>query len=73
MERADGTWAVRLLFQQGPYRMAVETGRLQRWTTEEPCSPDELALELQMFGVEEPHGEHFGTSTDPAGRQWLIE
>jgi hypothetical protein len=73
VERTDGTWAVRLLFQQGAYRMGVETGRLELWTTQEPCTPDDLAQELRMFAVEEPHGPSFGEMVDEHGRHWLIE
>jgi hypothetical protein len=73
VERTDGTWAVRLLFQQGNHRLGVETGRLELWTTQEPCTPDDLAQELRMFAVEEPHGDGFGEAVDEHGRRWLIE
>lgn len=74
VERPNGGWAVRLLFHQGPHRMGIETGRLERLlTTQEPCTPDELAGELQMFAVEEPHGDLFGDSTDASGRLWFID
>lgn len=73
VERLDGSWAIRMLFHQGLHRMGVETGSLESWTTAEPCTPDELAGDLAMFAVEEPHGDHFGETTDAGGRRWVID
>jgi len=71
VEREDGTWAVRMLFHQGPNRMGVECGDLE--AAYPGCTPEDFAVDLRLFVVEEPHGEQFGSHTDAAGRRWLAE
>ncbi len=67
----DGSWRVTLLWHQDVYRFGFEVRDLHDPVVVGWPTPEQAALDLRMFFVEEPHALH--GKQDESGRYWVTD
>lgn len=65
----DGSWRVVLLWRQRQHRLGYTVKNLADPIVLGPATPEQAAIDLRMFYVEEPHAAE--GERDDSGRLWL--